>query len=185
MKVVFPKPYRTSIEKILRFKKDFLEYRVLAKKNRLSNEEVLELKKLREKLNISLTEIARLVLQSGVGIRFHSDSNSIDIFTNIFNLDRLNIPSSGVIDLLDRSIGCYYVLRRNVYRRLINPFYWIGEVIRFPFRILSFAGFDSVRAEVSLIGKLYKFTMGLMTFILTAIQLLRLLGIDIGNHILK
>ena len=76
-----------------------------------------------------------------------------------------------VLDMLDRAEGRYNLLiKRRIYR-LLNPLFWIGEIIRIPFYILKFAGFDSVKIELSLFGKIYKGIVGLVAFIVGLIKI--------------
>jgi hypothetical protein len=84
----------------------------------------------------------------------------ISLLDNIFNLPNLGVPHTALLDDFDRSIGIYRSWVGPLWRKLFNPFYWIGQglsrIAEVPFRILDSAGFNGTRAEGSILGKLTK-----------------------------
>lgn len=105
----------------------------------------------------------------------------MNLVTNLFNLDRQQIPASKAFDLLDRAIGDYERLQTKLRRQSWNPFYWIrlafSALLSLPFRILGAAGFDARAMERSLIGRLFKAVEGLVIFVAALLQALSLLGL--------
>jgi hypothetical protein len=84
----------------------------------------------------------------------------ISLLDNVFNLPKLMVPEVMLLDELDRAIGIYRSWLRPLWRKLFNPFYWLGWgltlIAEVPFRILDAAGYDGTKAEGSTLGKLAK-----------------------------
>jgi hypothetical protein len=108
---------------------------------------------------------------------------NIDMMQNIFNLDDFSIPIQTVVDYIQRAIGYYQDDMIHALFRTINPFWWLWKlvafIIRLPFRIVGWAGFESKKIEASSGGKLYKaiaglviFMAGLVTFTASIVQIL-------------
>lgn len=96
---------------------------------------------------------------------------NLDLLANLFNLSTYQIAPQMVLDMLDRAEGRYNLFIKRRKYRLFNPIFWIGELIRIPFNILKFAGFDSVKIELSLFGKIYKAAAGLVALIVGLIKI--------------
>jgi len=100
-------------------------------------------------------------------------SQTVDVIVNIFGLWEFQISPELVFDSVDRGIGAYERACEKLFRKIFNPFYWLGMlvvwVLRLPFKLLGAAGFDAARAEESLFGKAFKLfwglAVGLATFI--------------------
>lgn len=111
-------------------------------------------------------------------------AGQVDLFRNIFNFPRLRLPIELLTDELDRAIGIYRSWLGPLWRKLFNPFYWIGRLLeaisRIPFRILASAGFDLDKAEGSLLGKIVsaiiQFAVALAAIIKGASSLLEYIG---------
>jgi len=112
---------------------------------------------------------------------------NVDIMQNIFNLSNMEIPISMVIDYAEKAIGYYQDDLPKSFFRTINPFWWLWKlvvsIIRIPFGIIEWAGYDSDKLETSSGGKLYKsivgvtvFIVGLVTFLASIVQILDSFG---------
>lgn len=97
-------------------------------------------------------------------------SGTFDLLQNLFNPALRGIEQN-VFDMLDRGIGRYDYFIKNEWKKWINPFYWLGELIRIPFTLIRFSGFDSTTIELSVFGKLYKLVAGFLAFIVTLIKI--------------
>lgn len=143
----------------------------------------------RARINLNMTEVVKSCALIGHSLEMIYSpapirggfAGHINVITNLFNLDRQQIPVSKAFDLLDRAIGDYERLERKLRRQSWNPFYWIRlgflTVLSLPFRILGAAGFDARAMEQSLIGRLFKFVEGLVLFLAALLQALSLLGL--------
>lgn len=82
------------------------------------------------------------------------------LLDNVFNLPRFQIPHTKLLDNLDQAIGIYREWVPLLWRKLFNPFYWVGWLLYWiasiPFRLLDAAGFDGARAEGSLVGRIVR-----------------------------
>jgi len=84
------------------------------------------------------------------------DIQRIDITLNMFNLRYYSISHNRLIDFVDIAIGRYGKDSKRAWIRTLNPFYWVGCVFDYiaglPFALLDRIGFDSDKAESSIIG---------------------------------
>jgi len=104
----------------------------------------------------------------------------IDILTNLFNLHNFEISLDTVFDHIDRAIGVY---ERDEFRaciRTFNPFFWLGLLLDFiveiPFSLLGKAGFNKSTIEESLLGRIAKTIMYLVTLLASLLTILQLTG---------
>lgn len=157
-------PYKKEILELESFKaifREFMSFRATAT-NRSQQIQ------LRERINNKVGEIKNLAQQAGViATVFYEPppsvggfAGNINMFDNIFLLDSHQLPRQNIIDVLDKAIGNYRYKAKLKRRRWLNPFFWIGEVIRIPFHIIKWAGFDSKKIEYSIFGKIYKVMVG-------------------------
>ena len=187
------KPYQTAIDKLILFKSLIIEYDGLARLSHPTTQDHARMVDLRTELNSSLHEAARLVRKSGMSTSiFYSPppivggmSCDLDLFANLFTLPNFQLSPIMVVDLIDRAVGNYVDMRKTFFLRLINPLYWIGEIIRIPFRLLSFSGFNGLKAEHSTIGRIYKLVASFATFVWTVIQILDFFGINVKQVLSK
>jgi hypothetical protein len=111
---------------------------------------------------------------------FGGPSSLVNVVVDIFQLNSMRLPLSKTVDLLDRAIGDYERMSKKLYRKLFNPFYWVGlllsVILGAPFRILTLAGFNGEAAEKSLFGRLAKAVVGFVVFLAAFLQCLSLLG---------
>jgi len=185
--------YSKEIEQLKEFKDTYLHYTNLVRLRNITQEQRSERLALREKINNTLCEIEDYVRKSGVPISVYYSpppavgglAGTIHIFQQIFHLGQFDITPQMIFDALDRSIGNYKYLQTKFKKRIFNPFYWIGEVIRLPFHLFKFAGFNSVKIEKSFGGKLYKFVVGFIAFIGAVIQILNFIGIQLSDILPK
>ena len=134
---------------------------------------------LREWLNRAIPLATAYVVRARQSPRIHYApppavgglTGEIDLLANLFNLGRLQIPVTMVYDLIDRAIGVYEYQDSQKWKNWINPLYWIGEIIRFPFGLLRFAGFDGLKFEASWFGKFYKLIIGLIAVVVSIFEL--------------
>lgn len=140
-----------------------------------SNENGLDARK---SINLLTAKVSKYLLESGnyplvnyreppaVGGRMISN---IDIIQNIFRLSDFEIPIQTVVDWVQKGAGYYRDDLIKSLFRTINPFWWLWKlvkaIIRIPFEIFGWAGFDSGKLEATQGGKLYKAVAGLVAFI--------------------
>jgi hypothetical protein len=99
---------------------------------------------------------------------------NVDVLANVFDLSGFEIPAQTVFDCTDRAIGAYEANCQKLRRQSFNPLYWLGLlivwVLHLPFKLLGAAGFDAHKAENSLLGKLSKLALGIVTFAAAVIE---------------
>jgi hypothetical protein len=104
---------------------------------------------------------------------------NIDLVQNIFNLHRFHIASNNLLDFVDRAIGIYENNSGRAFRRAINPFFYLGLafdlVARIPFVLIGRAGFNRQKAEESLVGRLIKGAIYIITALASLLTVLQLL----------
>ncbi|MGD2095692.1 MAG: hypothetical protein PVH77_11860 [Phycisphaerales bacterium] len=104
----------------------------------------------------------------------------IDITLNMFNLRYYKIPHTKLFDCIDICIGIYSKDSKRAWIRTFNPFYWISCVFdyisRLPFIFLGQMGFDSGKAESSIIGRLVKGILYLIVVFSSLLTILYYLG---------
>ena len=163
--------YNKQIQTISEFKKLFQQY------HSSSSKEELKIS-LREKLNLLSSEISYYVEKAGMSSYAYNPSNKypIEFFSNLFILQQYHVTPQQVCDVLDQTIGKYKLLQKLFHKKLINPIYWIGEIIRVPFHIASFAGFDIKKIEFSWIGKTYKLIASFFVLLAAIVTILTYFG---------
>jgi hypothetical protein len=101
-------------------------------------------------------------------------AQNLDVIVNAFDLYSFQIPSHRFFDCIDMAIGAYERECQKLRRQSFNPLYWLELLIvgflRLPFRLLGAAGFDARKAENSLLGKLSKVALGVVTFAAAVIE---------------
>jgi hypothetical protein len=186
------KRHQKEQQLITEFKEAFMAYTLLDRKDYLTDAEKELQFKLREKLNNMNGEVGLYVHKAGISASITYTPppmigglvRNIDFFSNLFNLSQFSIAPQLVVDSLDRAIGNYNVYNNRFTKKLINPIYWVGELIRVPFHIAHFAGFDENKLEFSLFGKIYKFTSSILIFIATILTILNYVGINTKLNVL-
>ena len=145
----------------------------------------------RFKINLVIDEVHSIILTSGIIPIFSwtapaaigSYEREIDLITNIFNLNGLQIDPNCVLDVINRAIGKYESNHKSACWRIVNPFFYLGLVFdaisALPFIAIGKLGFNQKKAETSAIGKLVKGGLYLITVLaafLTILYLLDFLG---------
>lgn len=94
-------------------------------------------------------------------------SQNIDLVENLFFLDRYSLSPAQVSDVVLRAQGVYKSNHFRSFLRTFNPLWWAWRVFnwfaRLPFLLLGTAGFNSARAERSVLGRLFKLAFTLVT----------------------
>ena len=185
----FVHKFEKEINAIVEFKEAYTEFLVLNSKHVLDANGIARKKELREKLNLLSGEVSKYVRKTGIPASIYYSpppaiggmASNIGLFENIFNLRQFNIPPQTIFDMLDKAIGNFRFFQKEHKRKIKNPFYWIGRVIRLPFSIFSFAGFNGSKIEASLFGKIYKLLVGLLLLISAIATILTYCGISFGD----
>lgn len=142
-------------------------------------------KEVREPINLMIPEINNIVKStdnSSVIVSYPAPAvggyvKNINIFDNFFNLHSYQIPYDDILNQLNRSKG---VLKTDfIYSiiRTLNPFYWIGMIlgliVNIPFQLIGKVGFDNTKFENSIIGKLIKILLYIVTVVAAIITILQ------------
>ena len=130
--------------------------------------EATEVVQARQRINLKVDQARRIIAKADIATTITwtappavgGRKQHLDILLNLFNLDRYRIPADHAVDLIERAIGCYQDNRTAALRRTINPFWWLKRgllgLFSIPFVFLGALGFDAVRAEGSVFGKIFK-----------------------------
>ena len=142
----------------------------------------------RVKINRILDEVHSIVIFAGLNpsIRYTPPPaiggyiQDVNLIHNIFIIHRFDIPPDSLLDFIDRAIGIYENNSRSSFFRTINPLFWIGIIFdfiaRLPFNLIGRIGFNSKKAEESLLGKIIKGILYLITVVASFLTILHLLG---------
>lgn len=151
-----------------------------------------EARQARTEINLILHDAHKVIIYSGVSIVVQYTPppaiggyiQNLDVIQNMFILHQFQMGKNAVIDIIDRSIGIYQTDQSLCFRRTINPFWWIAKLftwfVSLPFKLLGTVGFDQKKAEESLIGKIIKAFLYLITVFASLLTILDLLGLVDG-----
>jgi hypothetical protein len=178
--------FEKEISIITEFRDNYIKYVFLENKRTLNAEQKRLRIDLRERLNTSNSTVATYVRKTGVPTSIYYSpppaiggmAGNIDLFANMFNLHQFEVAPQTLIDSLERAVGKYLEFQRRFRQKAINPLYWVGEIIRVPFRLLAFAGFNSSKIEYSWFGKLYKLTTSIIMLAASVLTVLSLVGVN-------
>jgi hypothetical protein len=181
--------FETEIQEISEFKEMWKRYVVLLRQDRLPASEHEEKRQLRENLNLKATAVSRYVRKCGVSTSVYFTpppviggmAGNVDIFANMYNLHQYEVPEDVLVDQLDKAIGTYRFFQKEYKERIFNPFYWVGRIIKLPFRIAEFAGFDPGKLEISIFGKLYKLIAACVIFLAAIATILQFCNIKFDD----
>lgn len=139
----------------------------------------------RKQINNLIPSVSQYIQKANIqASAYHFPSKSeVDFFSNLFRIKSFGISYENIVDVIDRAIGHYDEKRRKFIHCLLNPICWVREFIRIPFHIITFAGYDSKKVELSLIGKIYKLIAGLLAFVASLTTILDLFGINVKQFI--
>ena len=108
-------------------------------------------------------------------------AGNISLLESVFHFPNLSLSHTGLLDRLDRVIGIYRSWLRPLWRKLFNPFYWLGWgltwIAEIPFRLLASAGFNVAKVEGSFWGKTAKAVIQFVTAIGAALGVLEKLDL--------
>ena len=132
-----------------------------------------EVNRVRTKINLMMQEVSKIVFAAEIDTNIvrvpppaiGGPNVNVEVISNIFLLSQLDIPINELINFLERSIGVYQSDLRKSLIRTFNPIWWIGGIAHIPFKIMGAAGFNAMRAEQSIIGRLSKVVINLITLI--------------------
>ena len=144
--------------------------------------------KLRHEINLCLDKIYSYIISAGINPTIYYSpppaiggiAGDIDLIHNIFHLHRFEISPHCIIDNVDRAIGIYEDDKKNALFRTLNPFFWTGRVIDFiveiPFKLIGEIGFNREKIESSLLGRVIKGILYLITVGAAFLTILEKLG---------
>ncbi len=170
LKMFLLNKYNKEIEIITEYKRTLQRYNELDKEEYCSDSDTRSMLSLREQLNNHAGKVRNYVEKANISSGFFIGETYTGVFSNLFHLSYNQRKS--VIDILDQAIGNYKYFQEIFKRKLFNPLCWIGELIRIPFHLISFAGFDVTKIELFLISKIYKLVFSFIlsfAFLLAAI----------------
>jgi len=145
-------------------------------------------KQTRSKINMKLHKAHFIVVAAGVNSSvFYTPppavgglAGNIDVILNIFHLCFYRIDSQEALDIIDRAIGIYEDDKKNSLFRTFNPFFWLGLVLDYivslPFKILGKIGLNQEKIETSIVGKVIKGILYLITIVAAFLTILEKLG---------
>jgi hypothetical protein len=133
--------------------------------------------KARDEINYMIPRVRDLLQPAGVyPLVIGQEAYPIDLLTNIFRLEQFGQHQRTIVDHVQRGIGYYKNELPGSLWRTINPFWWLSRlvatIIRVPFKILDWAGYDGSKVETSSGGRLYKAVAGIAAFIVTLVTFL-------------
>ena len=148
--------------------------------------EEAEAKRVRPEIDRMMEEVHGIVRATGVFFEVGwtppngGHVQNIDILRNLFEIDGWQIEPNRVLSMLDRAIGVYQSEQGKAVCRSFNPFWWIGRFLKWfahlPFRFIGSIGFDTVKAEGSIIGRLIKLIFVLLSVFASLLKILHYLG---------
>lgn len=103
------------------------------------------------------------------------------------DMSHLSVGNQAIYDAINKTIGECEAEVKQKFRRLINPLYWILDlitlIIRIPFLIVQASGFDVGKVEDHFLAKLFKLAeIVVMAYLLTR---LGIGGETLGDLILR
>lgn len=145
-------------------------------------------KQLRSKINQSINIIASIVESSGVSAIINWSpppdigdyTRNIHLIKNIFRLGDFRIGYDTVIDNLDQAIGVYKSNTIWSAIRIINPFFYLNLIFvcisNLPFLAIGKMGFNRNRAESSLLGRLTKALIYMLSAFASLLTIIEVFG---------
>ena len=147
-----------------------------------------EARRARTKINLSLDKIYLVIRKANVNPSIYYSpppmigglAGNIDLVHNIFNLHNFQIEPQQLNDYLERAVGVYESDKLNAILRTINPLFWLSllldYIVSLPFKIIGKMGFNQYEAESSLIGKIIKGFLYLITVSAAFLTVLEKIG---------
>lgn len=100
-------------------------------------------------------------------------SRQVNVFSNLFNLERYSIAPRFALDFLEQAMGTYHSDRNNSLLRTLNPLWWFAQL---PLLLIDAAGFNSSKMQSNVIGKIVKFTFGSIPILAGILAILHFMG---------
>lgn len=144
--------------------------------------------KARRVINLMIDEIRDIVVATGIATRMvwmpprrtGGSIQHVDVMLDLFNLERFDIAPNDLTDCLERAIGVYQSDQTNSLVRTCNPLWWMIRALKWfahiPFFLIDAAGFNAVKAEDSLMGRLIKAIFLATPVIASLLTILKLMG---------
>lgn len=141
----------------------------------------------RVKINRNMEEVHEIIIRSNIQpLILWSPPPTVGGYTkhiypiqNFFNLHRFDLGHNDILGFIDRSIGIYERNQSAAIIRTINPFFYMGLLIEWiaelPFLAIDKLGLDRGKAESSILGRLVKGILYLITVIAALLTILQLL----------
>ena len=157
---------------VVNFRDRYREYIELKRLDRRSPQQDKRMQDLRSEINRAVPIVTSYIQDVGEPTTVYyapspavgGFAGQVDLLANIF-IPSLPGLAQTIFDMLDRGIGRYDFFIENRWKKWLNPFHWVGEIIRVPFHVLRFAGFDASKIELSIFGKVYKVVVGLVALL--------------------
>jgi len=183
---------KRRIERLLEFRSLVLTYFENSRYDPFVDSRIEQSKalKVRDRINLCLSEIHAIILSADIVpvIIYRAPpliggyQSTIDLFENIFNLDRYQIGPNVVIDYVDRTIGKYRSNQTIAFLRMFNPFFYLGLLLApisdLLFEVIGEFGYNRQKLESSIFGKLVKglpYLLAILATLLTILYYLDLL----------
>lgn len=182
---------KRRIELLTTFRKRIEDYYARAHWDIYSHEweEDEEAREIRRQINEEMRDVAVAAHFVGVDTNIFytpppatgGPAGNMALLENIFNLPNLGLSHTQLLDRLDRAIGVYRSWLRPLWRKLFNPFYWLGWGLTWfaeiPFRLLASVGFNTAKLEGSFWGKTAKAVIQFITAVGAALGVLEKLDL--------
>ena len=142
----------------------------------------------RTQINRDKAEVYSIIRSSGASYTYEytpppvvgGSKQYIDVITNMFYLDQIDIHPGVVVDYIEMVIGIYESNQKSACWRIINPFFYIGVVLdaisNLPFIAIGKLGFNRQKIEASLIGRIFKGVFCIGSWIAIIITILDFFG---------
>jgi hypothetical protein len=183
---------RNKRDAIVEFTNLYIEYANLKSSELMYGETSARRTELRDVLSRKTPVIRSYLLEIGESTSMYYSpppmvggfAGTIDMLTDAFNpiFDVQSIDQQ-IIDLLNRGVGRYNYAIENRWKRWMNPLYWIGELIRVPFYLAKWSGFNGQKAERSFLGKAYKLIVAIGALIAFLIEVWNFVSSHFPGHL--
>lgn len=153
--------------------------------NPIENQQAIET---RRQINLLIDKVHFIVISAGIlPVIYYTPppavgglAGDIDLIYNIFNLHRFQIKPQYLLDFIDRAIGVYENDKLNALLRTLNPLFWISLILDYivslPFKFIGKIGFNQNKIESSIVGRLIKGALYLITVFAAFLTILEKLG---------
>ena len=186
---ILPWENNRRLDKLIEFRHLVIEYFNNSRAEWMVDERIEKPKaeEARVKINRMMDEVHDIIFYAGINpsIRYTPPPavggyiQDIDLIQNIFNLHRFQIAPKYHLDFIERAIGKYESNAGPAIRRAINPFFYVGLVFdlvaRLPFILIGRVGLNRKKAEQSLLGRLIKGVIYIITALASLLTVLQLL----------